>query len=65
MERLEEKSMLHNLGDFLVWETLHFVSKENVVPLPPADGSNSQQGPVAFHSPFTLGLEESCNVRKP
>ena len=32
MERLEEKCMLRNLGDLLVWETLHFVSKENVIP---------------------------------
>lgn len=59
-----QKSMLHNLGDFLVWETLHFVSKENVVPLRLADCSKPQQAPAAFHSPLTSGLEESYNTKK-
>ena len=65
MERLEEKSNLHNLGNFPVWETLHSVSKENAGPF--ASGwlqqalASSCSLPVSPH----IGLEESCNTKKP
>ena len=59
------ENMLPNVGDFLVWKTPHFVSKENVIAFASGCLRRPQQAPLASRSPLPWGDWKKTVMKKP